>query len=113
MRLKLFLLLIPLFGLSVFAQRTGIQGIVVDAESGLPISGASIILDNQNILVNTGPAGDFLITNAAPGTDNLSIVSYGHKDWSEKVEITQNVVEKPGYYQTSRIIILFIGRLQR
>ncbi len=96
MRLKLFLLLIPLFGLSVFAQRTGIQGIVVDAESGLPISGASIILDNQNILVNTGPAGDFLITNAAPGTDNLSIVSYGHKDWSEKVEITQNVVENLG-----------------
>lgn len=96
MRLKLFLLLIPLFGLSAFAQRTGIQGIVVDAESGLPISGASVILENQNILVNTGPAGDFLITNAAPGTDNLSIVSYGHKDWSEKVEITPNVVENLG-----------------
>lgn len=93
MRLKLFLLLMLLFSVPMFAQNTGLRGVVVDAESGLPISGASVILDGQNILVVTGPAGDFLITNAVKGTDQLSIVSYGYQDWAQEVNIAQNIVD--------------------
>lgn len=96
MRLKLFLLIAFLCSLSLSAQRTGIQGVVVDAESGQPVSGANVILEGQNLLVITGPAGDFLISNATAGTDALSIVSYGYQDWSQEVTITKNVIDNLG-----------------
>lgn len=99
MRLKLFLLLMPLFCFPLFAQNTGIRGVVVDAESGLPVSGASIILENQNILVVTGPAGDFLISNAVQGTDQMSIVSYGYQDWAKEVNFTTKVIDDLGKIQ--------------
>lgn len=97
MRIKL--LLLTAFLLSTFAlmaQRTGVSGVVVDAESGFPVSGASVILESQNILVITGPAGDFLITNAKEGDTQVSIVSYGYKDWSQQVSIYKNSVDDLG-----------------
>ena len=96
MRIRLFLIIALLSTFSLVAQRTGVSGVVVDAESGFPVSGASVILENQNILVITGPAGDFLISNASPGDDKLSIVSYGYQDWSQNVMIIANVVDNLG-----------------
>ncbi len=96
MRLKLFLLLTLLCSLPMLAQRTGIQGVVVDAESGKPVVGASVIVDGQNLLVLTGPAGDFLISNANVGSDNLSIMSLGYEDWSQEVHIVKNKVGNLG-----------------
>ncbi|MDD2961144.1 MAG: TonB-dependent receptor [Muribaculaceae bacterium] len=96
MRIKLFLLIALLSTLSLAAQRTGVQGVVVDAESGLPVSGASVILESQNILAITGPTGDFLISNAQKGDDNLAVVSYGYKDLSLKVSIVAGVIDNLG-----------------
>lgn len=96
MRIKLFLLLSLFVALPVLAQHGGVQGVVVDAESGMPIPGATVILENQNISVTTGPQGDFQITNAAAGSDNLTIMTYGYKDWSDAVQINPNVIENLG-----------------
>lgn len=96
MRIKLFLLLTLFVALPALAQRTGVQGVVVDAESGMPVSGATVILNNQNIMVTTGPQGDFLISNATAGTDDMSIFCYGFKDWTQSVNIVANVVEDLG-----------------
>ena len=95
MRIKLFLIIALLCSLPILAQ-SGVRGVVVDSESSLPVVGASVILERQNLLVVTGADGSFLISNATPGESNLTIVSYGYKDWSSTVDIKNKVVEDLG-----------------
>ena len=71
MRLKLFLLLSLMTSFALLAQRTGVHGVVVDAKTGVTITGATVILDDQGTTVTTGPNGDFSITNATAGQDVL------------------------------------------
>lgn len=102
MRTKLFLLIALLCSsFTLMAQRTGLSGVVVDAESGKPVAGASVILEDQNILVVTGQDGDFLITSAKAGDDKLLIMSYGYKDSSTDVHIVNNVVDDMGTIKVS------------
>lgn len=96
MRLKLFLLLCLLVALPALAQRTGVKGVVVDAKTGLPVVGATVMLDDQGISVTSGPNGDFSISDAVAGNDRLLVLSYGYKDWSQDVIITANVVDNLG-----------------
>lgn len=87
MKLKLFLLLTMLVSASALWAQTGVQGTVIDAKSGLPVVGATVMLDNQGNTVTTGPSGDFLISDAQPGSDVLLVIGYGYKDCETKVEI--------------------------
>jgi hypothetical protein len=87
MKLKLFLLLTMLVSASALWAQTGVQGTVIDAKSGLPVVGATVMLDNQGNTVTTGPSGDFLISDAQPGGDVLLVIGYGYKDCETKVEI--------------------------
>ena len=87
MKLKLFLLLTILVSASALWAQTGVQGTVIDAKSGLPVVGATVMLDNQGNTVTTGPSGDFLISDAQPGSDVLLVIGYGYKDCETKVEI--------------------------
>ena len=96
MRLKLFLLLALFATLPLLAQQTGVRGVVVDAKSGLPVVGATVMLDNQGNAVSTDATGKFLIDDARQGTDELLILCYGYKDWVQEVLITNNVVEDLG-----------------
>ena len=93
MRLKLFLLLALVASLPLLAQHTGVHGVVVDARNGLPVEGATVILDNQGIAVTTGRNGDFLIDDAQQGTDQLLVLCYGFKDWTQTVTLINGVVE--------------------
>ena len=92
MRLKLFLLLLLAAVVPSLAQTTGVAGKVVDATSGSPVSGATVILDSQNITVTTGPSGDFRITTATPGTDELVVVAFGYNDLTTPVELVAGKV---------------------
>jgi len=96
MKLKLFLLLALFATLPLLAQRTGVQGVVVDAKSGLPVVGATVMLDNQGNAETTGPTGKFVIDDAVQGTDELLVLCYGYKDWTVAVTIIDNVVEDLG-----------------
>jgi len=78
------------------AQRTGVQGVVIDAKSNQPVVGATVMLDNQGNTVTTGPNGDFLISDAQPGSDVLIVIGYGFKDWSQPITILQDVVDNVG-----------------
>ena len=95
MRIKLFLLLSLFIALPVLAQ-TGVRGVVLEKDTNQPVAGAIVALDNQNITVTTSFDGSFRIANAKAGEDNLSIVSYGFKDFSQKVTIVANVVDDLG-----------------
>ena len=99
MRLKLFLLLALFAFLPLLAQHTGVQGVVVDAKSGLPVVGATVMLDNQGNAATTGSTGKFLIDDAQQGNDELLILCYGYKDWAQPVTIIGNEVENMGTIQ--------------
>ena len=87
MRLKLFLLLALFATLPLLAQNTGVRGVVMDAKSGLPVVGATVMLDNQGYAATTDALGKFLIDDARQGTDELLVLCYGYKDWSQAVTI--------------------------
>ena len=99
MRLKLFLLLALFATLPMLAQHTGVQGVVIDAKSGLPVAGATVMLDNQGNAATTGTDGVFIIDDAYPGTDQLLVLAYGYKDWETTVAIVSGTVERMGTIQ--------------
>ena len=99
MRLKLFLLLALFATLPLLAQRTGVQGVVVDAKSGFPVAGATVMLDNQGNAATTGTDGVFIIDDAYAGSDQLLVLAYGYKDWETAVAIVTGMVENMGTIQ--------------
>ena len=103
MRLKLFLLLALVASLPLLAQRAGVQGVVVDAKSGLPVVGATVMLDNQGNAVSTDATGKFLIDDALQGADELLVLSYGYKDWSQPVTIIAGEIENLGTIQVEPV----------
>ena len=88
MRLKLLMLLTLFACMPAIAQRAGIQGVIVDDESGSPVAGATVLLDNQGNSSVTGTDGLFRITDAKPGNDNVTVLCLGYGDWSRPVTIT-------------------------
>ncbi|MBQ7690162.1 MAG: carboxypeptidase regulatory-like domain-containing protein [Muribaculaceae bacterium] len=106
MRLKLFILLWLLACMPALAQHTGLRGVLVDAKTNAPVAGAIVILDGQGTTVTSGPEGDFLITEARPGSDVLLVLTYGYKDLSRSVTITAGVVDDLG---TLRVEPSYVG----
>ena len=96
MRLKLFLLLTLFVSLPLLAQRAGVRGMVIDAKSGQPVPGATVLLDNQGNAATTGADGVFVIDDAMPGSDLLLVLAYGYKDWSTTVNIFNDAIEDAG-----------------
>lgn len=96
MRLKLFLFMLVAAILPSLAQKTGVTGRVVDGSTGSPVSGATVILDTQGITVTTDPSGEFRISTASPGKDELVVVAYGYSDLSVPVDIVNASVENLG-----------------
>lgn len=78
--------------LPAMAQRTGIQGIVVDERSGQPVPGATVLLDNQGASSVTGPQGEFRISTAKPGSDDIIIICMGYEDWASPVTIENSKI---------------------
>lgn len=96
MRIKLFLLLLLTATLPLLAQSTGVAGTVVDAYTGAPISGATVMLNTQGAFVTTGPSGDFTISNAKAGSDVVIVAVYGYNDLTRPVEITAGMINRLG-----------------
>ena len=103
MRLKLFLLLALFATLPMLAQRAGVQGVVIDAKSGQPVVGATVILDNQGNAATTDTEGSFIIDDANPGPDQLLVLAYGYNDWSGAVTIVAGMVENLGTIQVEPV----------
>ena len=87
MRIKLFLLLLLTAALPGLAQQAGISGPVIDATTGNPVAGAAVMLNDQGVVVITGPAGDFSISNVNPGSDVITVAAYGYSDLTQPVQL--------------------------
>ena len=103
MRLKLFLLLALFVTLPVLAQHSGVQGVVIDAKSGQPVVGATVILDNQGNAATTDSQGAFIIDDANAGTDELLVLAYGYNDWSRAVSLISGKMENLGTIQVEPV----------
>lgn len=84
-------------------QLTGVRGVVIDAKSGLPVNGATVMLDNQGNAATTGTDGVFIIDDADPGTDQLLVLAYGYKDWETTVVVVSGTVENMGTIQVEPV----------
>lgn len=78
MKFKLFLLMLLTAAIPALAQTAAVTGVVVDADSGSPIPGATISIQDQGITVTTGPAGDFRISTARPGEALIVVEAPGY-----------------------------------
>ncbi|MDE7443108.1 MAG: carboxypeptidase-like regulatory domain-containing protein, partial [Muribaculaceae bacterium] len=62
----------------------------VDANTGAPISGATVMLRDQGLAVTSGLTGDFRISDAKPGTDVVVALAFGYNDASQTIELFNN-----------------------
>ena len=90
MKLKLFLLMLLTATFPLLAQQATVKGTVVDAKTGKPVAGAAVMLNDQGLVVTTGPSGDFSISNVAAGSDVIIIAAYGYDDLTQPVAVSAN-----------------------
>ena len=118
MRIKLFLLLLLTAALPGLAQQAGISGTVIDATTGNPVAGAAVMLNDQGVVVITGPAGDFSISNVNPGSDVITVAAYGYSDLTQPVQLMRydadlgqlkliSAAEPAGIFNETRQELLF------
>ncbi len=96
MRKRLLLLLcLPLLLPAFAAMAATVVGVVVNGDSGSPLSGATVALRTQSTQVLTNFNGQFRL-EAAPGTDDIIVICDGFDTYTAEVNIggaTVNVGE--------------------
>lgn len=93
MRIKIStLLLLALCGIMPALAATGVQGTLVNAQTGAPVVDANVMLRTGGQFVTSSSSGHFTISNALPGADVLQVVAYGYKDADIPVKIVDGIV---------------------
>ncbi|MDE6332739.1 MAG: carboxypeptidase-like regulatory domain-containing protein, partial [Muribaculaceae bacterium] len=76
MRLKLFLLLLLSAAMSMTAQTATVTGMVVNSNSGSPVSGATVSIREK--AADSGLGGDFRMSGITPGTQYVTVTCEGY-----------------------------------
>jgi len=88
-----------LIGLQLFGGTTGkITGNVVDAESGLPLPGANVLIEGTVLGGAADLEGYFAILNVTPGSYTVRVSMIGYED-----VVVQDVIVKIDLTTTQRI----------
>ncbi|GAB4168429.1 MAG: TonB-dependent receptor [Calditrichia bacterium] len=77
---------------TAFAQNGKIRGTVVDAETGEPLLGANVVVENTMLGASTDADGYFVINDVPAGTHTVSVNYVGYQDVKERVEVQANLV---------------------
>lgn len=89
--LQLFHVTMLLFFCSfIYAQESGVKGVVIEDKTGQPLPGANIVIKGLNKSKTTGIDGVFVFSKIAPGTYELKVSAMGFKDKN----ITEVIVVK-------------------
>ncbi|MEG2181169.1 MAG: TonB-dependent receptor [Bacteroidales bacterium] len=99
MNRKLSMLLMLFISLSVFAQQTVLTGKVVDAKNGRPLTGANVILRDQNQYAETNNFGEFKITTDAAGRQIIDIIFFGFEEKAVPVDLRKGETTQIGTIQ--------------
>ncbi len=80
MRKKLYMLLLTAaVSVQAWAAAPMVRGTVVDARTGAPVKGATVMLRDQGLQALSGGSGEFLITAAGAGDDNILVMVPGYE----------------------------------
>ncbi|MGL5731661.1 MAG: carboxypeptidase-like regulatory domain-containing protein, partial [Bacteroidales bacterium] len=75
MKLKLWVLFLSLFSISAYAQEASLKGVIIDAETGEPIQGVTVLLKENKQTAVTSKDGIFRFATLNEGLDVLSVES--------------------------------------
>lgn len=103
MRLKIFMLLLLTAIIPALAQNAKVSGVVVDASTGAPVQGATVMVNGQGVYATTGPSGDFSISNARHGEDVLTVAANGFIDFAMQVQLIGGTNNDLGTIRLDRI----------
>ncbi|MEG1685165.1 MAG: carboxypeptidase-like regulatory domain-containing protein [Bacteroides sp.] len=90
MNQKLWLLMMLFFSASVFAQKSSVKGVIIDLETGNPISGVKVSLKDKNLSVVSSKDGAFVFKNLSSGADELSILASTYQLYRQSLLIGKN-----------------------
>jgi hypothetical protein len=62
----------PVTAIATVTGGPEVSGVVLDESTGLPVAGATVVLDQAGLSVTTGPSGAFQFTGMAAGTYTLA-----------------------------------------
>ena len=94
--MKRFLLSLLLAALCLPALAAGplkIEGRVLEAQSGIPVPGAAVQLDDTYLWAITAEDGSFVLAGAEKGTYVLSVSCLGYNTYKTKLNLTQSVTD--------------------
>ncbi|MCB9016140.1 MAG: TonB-dependent receptor [Lentimicrobiaceae bacterium] len=89
MKLRILLALLALLPFLTMAQIT-LKGRVQDEQTGNPLTGAHLKLNNRLVKTTTDDKGLFVIEGLKPGNYNLKVTFIGYHTWESLVELTEN-----------------------
>ena len=72
--------LLPLLALAALLQvpQASVAGVIRDAESGMPVPGATVLLDDLGRATASGPDGGYALLSVPAGPQHITVSSYGH-----------------------------------
>lgn len=95
MRNQLTMLLMMCVALMSYAA-TGVKGTLVDAQSGKPVVGATVLIEDQSLLVTSSADGTFVFSNTAPGRDVIKVIAYGYEDAYQDIDLYDGTMSNIG-----------------
>jgi hypothetical protein len=93
MRLKLFVLLLLAVTMPMLAQNATIIGNVINANSGSPVSGASVVLHSKDVTTTTDFNGSFRLKSEAAGSGYLTVFCDGFMSTGFDVNLVAGVTD--------------------
>ncbi|MEO6695161.1 MAG: TonB-dependent receptor [Ignavibacteria bacterium] len=86
------------------AQNSGIEGIVYDSETKLPLSGAIISIMPLNQSTSTNTLGEYIFQNISAGSYKIQIQFIGYKSESIQVIVIEDSILRQVSYLTDNIL---------
>lgn len=86
-RLLLTAFLCAFVSVAGFAQTSSLEGTVVDSESGEPLPGANVYIEELETGDSADENGEFSITNIEDGTYNVTISYVGYQEMTTEIEV--------------------------
>jgi TonB-linked SusC/RagA family outer membrane protein len=104
----------------VYAQDTGtVTGVLIDEETGDPLTGANIILQGTNLGAATDINGVYKIENVPAGNYTLSASYIGYEGKSQSITVVAGEVLKisfsmqPGVLEAEQIVVIGYGTSEK
>ena len=113
MRKVLFLLSLLLCTLSGLAQTSRIEGIVVSADDGEPLIGATVTVTGTQKRVATDNAGKFLLTNISKSDKTITVTYVGMQSQTLKIEPNMTISLQSTTEMMDEIVVVAFGKQKR